>query len=88
MDRIFERPTRVDIAWSDVESLLRACGAELREGRGSRVAVVLGGGILRLHKPHPQKELKRYAVEHVREFLENLGITPEGEKEGGDAQRT
>lgn len=75
--RIFERPTRVDITWNEIESLLTACGAMIREGRGSRVTVIIGEQILRIHKPHPQKEMKRYAVDHVREFLENLEISPE-----------
>jgi hypothetical protein len=80
--RIFERPTRPDITWPEVESLLRSCGAELREGRGSRVTVMLKSQILGLHKPHPQKELKRYAVENIREYLESLDITPETGQEG------
>jgi hypothetical protein len=72
--RILERPTRADITWTEVETLLVACGAEVREGRGSRVAVIRGGQILRIHKPHPQKEMKKYAVEHVRDFLEFQGL--------------
>jgi len=74
LEKILERPTRADIAWTDVQSLLRALGAEIREGNGSRVRVVLRNHILNIHKPHPQKELGRYAVELVRDFLKITGV--------------
>ena len=77
LQKIFEIPTRPDIAWSDTESLLKACGADVREVRGSRVVAIKGKEILRLHRPHPQKELKRYAVENVRGFLEVIGFKPQ-----------
>ena len=41
--RIFERPNRPDIAWRDVLSLFRALGAEIEQGRGSRIRVFLNG---------------------------------------------
>jgi hypothetical protein len=76
--RIFERPTRPDVLWDELASLLKALGGEHQEGGGSRVKFVFSGGrILSLHRPHPRPELKRYAVEDVREFLELAGITPE-----------
>ena len=34
---IFDDPTRSDIAWSRIESLLVALNAELSEGKGSRI---------------------------------------------------
>lgn len=76
LQKIFDRPTRSDIEWPHVRSLLIACGANIREGRGSRVRIVLNTRILSLHTPHPGKELKKYAVELVREFLEISGIRP------------
>lgn len=33
-----------------------------------------------LHKPHPQKELKKYVVEDVRAFLIEAWVTPAGEE--------
>jgi hypothetical protein len=74
LEKIFERPTRADISWTDVQSLLGALGAEIREGRGSRVRVVLRNHILNMHKPHPRKELGKYAVELVRDFLKIAGV--------------
>ena len=76
LKRIFETPTRADIGWSEVRSVLNACNANIMEGRGSRLRVVLNSQILNLHKPHPQKEMKKYAVELVREFLTNVGVKP------------
>ena len=75
--RIFERPTRSDVRWDELASLLRAVGAEEHEGAGSRVRFVLAGSILSLHRPHPKPELRKYAVEDVRDFLAARGIEPE-----------
>ena len=75
--RIFERPTRSDVRWDELTSLLRALGAEEHEGAGSRVRFVLDGSILSLHRPHPKPELRKYAVEDVRGFLAARGIEPE-----------
>jgi hypothetical protein len=52
-------------------------GAEEHEGAGSRIRFVLDGSILSLHRPHPKPELRKYAVEDVRDFLVAHGIEPE-----------
>jgi hypothetical protein len=75
--RVFERPTRPDLRWVEVASLLRALGGEAHEGAGSRVRFVFAGSILSLHRPHPNPELRKYAVEDVRDFLAARGIEPE-----------
>ncbi|MFO8101922.1 MAG: type II toxin-antitoxin system HicA family toxin [Dehalococcoidia bacterium] len=76
LKRIFETPARADIKWSEVESLLSAYDADIKEGKGSRLRVALDDRFLNLHKPHPQKEMKKYAVELVRDFLINAGVKP------------
>lgn len=76
--RIFERPPRSDIRWDELASLMGALGAQEQEGAGSRVRFVLDGSILSLHRPHPKPELRKYAVEDVRDFLTAHGIGPEG----------
>jgi hypothetical protein len=38
---IFKDPVVSNILWSDIEALLAALGAEISEGRGSRVRIVL-----------------------------------------------
>jgi len=73
---IFENPVRANILWSDIESLLRACGAEISEGRGSRVRIALNGVRAVFHRPHPQKETDRGAVVSMRRFLTEAGLEP------------
>lgn len=53
LEKIFEDPVRSDIVWSDVESLFMALGAEIKEGRGSRVRVFLKGVRAVFHRPQP-----------------------------------
>jgi len=74
---IFEDPVRSNVAWSDVERLLLALGAETSEGRGSRVRVYLNGVRAVFHRPHPQKETDKGALKSVRRFLAEAGIEPE-----------
>jgi len=73
---IFEDPVRSNIAWRDIEALLQANGAELTEGNGSRVRIVLQGVRAVFHRPHPQKETDRGAVKSLRRFLTEAGVTP------------
>ncbi len=71
---IFSVPTSSSIKFSDIEKLLVALGAEKFEGSGSRVAFVMSNGAKwEHHRPHPQKEARKYQVESAREFLERLG---------------
>ena len=73
---IFEDPVRSGIAWTDIEALLKTLGAELSEGRGSRVRVALNGVRAVFHRPHPEKETDKGAVKSVRRFLTEAGIEP------------
>lgn len=66
---IFENPVRSNILWSDVEKLLVALGAELSEGRGSRIRIALNGVRAVFHRPHPRKETDKGAVVSMRRFL-------------------
>ncbi len=77
-EAIFTRPTKANINFSDIEKLLVSLGAEKIEGNGSRVAFVMpDGSKWEHHRPHPQKEAKKYQVESVREFLERIDIKNE-----------
>jgi hypothetical protein len=71
--RIFENPTPGDLKWKDIESLFEALGAEISEGRGSRVRIALNGVKAVFHRPHPSPSTKKGAVKSVRMFLENAG---------------
>ncbi len=76
-DAIFEKPTRANIKFSDIEKLLVALGGEIIEGDGSRVAFELNGQRAYLHRPHPQKEAKKYQVEDFRKLLTLTGFNDE-----------
>ena len=73
---IFEDPVRANIQWKDIESLLIACGAEISEGRGSRVRIVLNQVRAVFHRPHPRKETDKGAVVSMRRFLTEAGVEP------------
>jgi hypothetical protein len=77
LETIFENPVRANVAWSDIEKMLQALGAELSEGSGSRVRVALNGVRAVFHRPHPQKETDKGALMSVRRFLTEAGVTPE-----------
>ncbi|EHJ10511.1 HicA protein [Crocosphaera watsonii WH 0003] len=65
---------RSDISWKDIESLLLALGAEISEGRGSRVRVALNGVRAVFHRPHPQPQTDKGAVASMRRFLTEAGV--------------
>jgi hypothetical protein len=70
---------RSDLPWRDVEHLLAALGAELTEGRGSRVRIGLRGVRAVFHRPHPRKETDKGALKSMRRTLLAARATPETE---------
>jgi hypothetical protein len=76
LNAIFERPTKANIRWSAIESLIRALGGEMVERAGSRVAARLNGVSAVFHRPHPRPETKKGAVDAVRQFITNAGVKP------------
>ncbi len=74
LEAIFEKPVRANIQWSDIESLLIACGAQISEGRGSRVRIALNEIRAVFHRPHPRKETDKGAVVSMRRFLTEAGV--------------
>ncbi len=73
-DDILAEPIRRNIVWNDVVALVKAIGGNVTQGDGSRVRFELNDISLNIHSPHPQKELKRYQVKAIREFLINTGV--------------
>jgi len=73
---IFEDPVRGNILWRDIVSLLRNLGADVSQREGSRVAVTLDGRTIILHRAHPGKETRPYAVYDLRAFLVEVGVEP------------
>ena len=80
LGRIFAEPTPADLCWRDIEALLRAAGAEVSEGAGSRVRIALAGVRAVFHRPHPGPETRRGLVRAVRDFLAAAGVKPEEEQ--------
>jgi len=76
LDAVFSDPVSGTIAWSDLESLLKAAGAEVVEGNGSRVRFVCKGVVATFHRPHPEKEARRYQIRDARDFLTKIGVEP------------
>ena len=74
LKRIFEMPERADIFWVDIESLFIALGADISEGRGSRVRVALNEVRAVFHRPHPKRITNKGAVKSVRRFLREAGV--------------
>jgi hypothetical protein len=66
---MFDEPVRANIVWKDVENLLIACRAEISEGRGSRIRIVLNEVKAIFHRPHPRKETNKGAVVSMPRFL-------------------
>lgn len=77
LNSLFENPVRSNILWRDIEKLLEALGAELSEGRGSRIRIALNGARAVFHRPHPRKETDKGAVVSMRRFLAEAEIENE-----------
>ena len=73
---IFRKPTSGTIAWTSIEGLFVTIGCQVIEGGGSRVRFAKDGMIATFHRPHPEKEAKKYQVEDARAYLVRLGIEP------------
>ena len=76
LEAIFTRPTRGGIVFADIEALVLALNGETRDGDGSRVVFELNGKRKYLHRPHPGKEAKKYQVEDIREWFQELEVVP------------
>lgn len=76
LQAIFADPVRANIAWIDIQKMLKAVGAEITAGSGSRVRIALNGVRAVFHRPHPEKETEKGAVKSMRRFLNEAGVTP------------
>ncbi len=74
LEHIFQDPVSSKVRWDDIEKLFIGLGAEISEGRGSRVRVVLNGVKAVFHRPHPKRETDKGALKSVRRYLKNAGI--------------
>ena len=69
LQHIFQQPVQAGVIWKDIEAMLKALGAEISEGNGSRVRIALNGVRAVFHRPHPGKETDKGAVVSMRRFL-------------------
>lgn len=72
LERFLSKPT--DFTFDELRRLMKGFGyQEAKKGKtsGSRVAFINPntGHIIRLHKPHPKPELKRYQMNEIEEAL-------------------
>lgn len=74
LQQIFQQPVQAGIVWKDIEAMLKAIGAEISEGNGSRVRIALNGIRAVFHRPHPHKETDKGAVISMRRFLKEAGV--------------
>jgi len=73
---IFARPTRSDLRWAEVETLVRGLGGEVLQREGSRVAFILNLIRAVFHRPHPRPTASKGAVDPIRRFLATVGVKP------------
>lgn len=77
LEDIFSK-SKKSIIWTDIEKLMVALGAEIKEGSGSRGGFVFKNldRTLLFHRPHPQKEAKDYKIKEIKNFLTDIGVKP------------
>ena len=75
LEAVCSDPVPKTLEWARIEALLVALGADVIEGRGSRVRFILNGIVATFHRPHPAKEAKPYQVRDARRFLDQAGVS-------------
>jgi len=76
LQKLFAVPESSDITWESVETLLRAVGAKISQGSGSRIRVSLKDLRAVFHRSHPTPKLHKGMVRAVRKFLISANIIP------------
>jgi hypothetical protein len=71
---IFSQPTKSNINWEDIEKFMLSIGAKIKEGKGSAGVFILKGKAFPFHRPHPQKEAKKYQIQDLKKFLIEQGV--------------
>ena len=72
LQKIFEKPGRSDISWKNIEGLFIVLGAEVTEGKGSRVRVALNDIRAVFHRPHSKGSRKNNFAELALRFGSGL----------------
>jgi len=74
IEHIFDRPSRRNVEWREVLSLLEAVG-DVDEGPNGRYRVTLGGETEVLARPHG-KDVDVQVLVDLRRMLRNAGLEP------------
>ncbi len=74
LKRFLEKPTRKDLTFDELSSLLTGCGYTKIEGKGSAVKFYnkKEDNLINLHKPHPNNILKVYLVKQIQVKLKEI----------------
>jgi len=76
LERLQQRPK--DFTWDELTSLLKSLGyVQRKTGKtgGSRTRFVhLTAPTITLHKPHPQRIVKKYVINDILELLRREGM--------------
>ncbi|TLD40698.1 MAG: HicA protein [Candidatus Jettenia ecosi] len=77
LKRFLSKPK--DFTYNELKKLLAGFGYEnISSGKtaGSRVTFISSETkhIIKLHKPHPRSELKRYQLDYIEETLRDKGV--------------
>jgi hypothetical protein len=73
---VFERPTKSNIRWTDIENMITAYGGLIEERAGSRVLIRLNGRRAVFHRPHPRPDTDKGALVALRRFLIEANLRP------------
>lgn len=68
--RFLSKPT--DFSFDELVALLNGLGYSLsNKGKtsGSAVEFLKDNKVIRMHKPHPSKELKHYQIDNIYEYI-------------------
>ena len=76
LNRVFARPTPVDVRWADIEAMLRALGVQVEERSGSRILLKADSERIVIHRPHPRPTTSPATVRDIAKFLDYIGVTP------------
>ena len=74
--RIFTTPPPTDLAWSDVESVLRALHVAVVDREDARIALVKDGEAMIVYRPRPKPLALGATIRDVAAFLRTLGLAP------------
>lgn len=73
LEAMKQYPRPANLRWSDIENLFIHLGAEVREGKGSAIIIILNNKRAYFHRPHPGDKADKGAIESALRFLKECG---------------